>query len=337
MVSSLLKRRISYFKLHKKGFRSLFILGTCLLISFFAELVCNDRPLLLSYKGNFYAPFLKNYPASTFGENYETETHYSEKRLISRIEKEGWILWSPVRFGPSTIDWELTEPTPSAPDSRHLLGTDDRARDVFARLFYGFRLSLLLGLLVASIGACLGIAFASLEMYRGARFDILGQRFTEIISSIPELFILLIFHSLFEPSYLLLLLFMCLTGWMTFADYARVEFLRIRQLDFVTCAKQLGASHTYIVLNHMLPNALGPLLSYFPIRVSTAITCLASLDFLGLGLPSSYPSLGELLLQGKAHLSCWWILLSSFCTLSLTVLLLNFISEGFRDALDPRH
>jgi len=291
---------------------------------------------MLSYGGRIYFPFLKTYAASEFGEDYETEAPYSESALKDKIEAQGWILWAPIRFGASTIDFKLKEAVPSAPDSRHLLGTDDRGRDVFARLLFGFRLSLLFGLMLASIGALLGIFIGAMQGSHGSQSDLVVQRLTEIWTSIPELLALMILSSVFQPSFLLLLVFASSMGWMTYATYVRAEFLRLRHLDFVLCARQLGASRWHLALHHIIPNALTPVLSYFPLRVSSGITCLASLDFLGWGLSSSHPSLGELLLQGKAHLECWWIIVSSFCALSFATVLLHFISEGVLHALDPR-
>lgn len=246
------------------------------------------------------------------------------------------IFDAPIPFHYSTIDLEIGKSLPSAPDLRHLLGTDDRGRDIFARLIYGFRLSLIFALLAAGISAFLGMCFGSLQAYEGSHVDSLGQRVSEIVNSLPELLLLMLLTSIFQPSFILLLVFMTMTGWMNFASYTRSECLRIKQLDYLKSAQMIGASPFRILSHHMLPNAISPIVSYFPIRVGYIVTNLAALDFLGLGLPSPNPSLGELLVQGKNHLQCWWILIPGICTLSLILILLNFISEGLRHAFDPK-
>lgn len=336
MSSNLLARRLGTFKRHKKGYWSLVLLSTCFLFSLFGELLCNDRPLLLSFRGKLYLPFLFEYSASTFGEDYETEIHYPNSDWIRKIEEEGWILWAPIRFSSSTIDGGLNEPVPSPPNSHHILGTDDRGRDIFARLLFGFRTSLIFSLVLASLTALLGFCLGALQAYEGGIMDLIGQRLTELWSSIPELFLLLILSSLFQPSLFLLFVFMGLLGWVKFAELIRAEVLKIRQLDFVKCADLLGASKSYVIIHHIFPNALNPLLSYFPIRVATIVTGLASLDFLGLGSEEGKASLGELFVQGKNYLSSWWILVSSILALGLIVISLNFIADGIRNALDPK-
>jgi len=336
-LSRMAKKRISIFVSQKRGFYSFIFLTTAFLISLGAELICNHRPLLINYQGELYVPFLKSYPETTFGGDFDTETDYKDEDILEILEKEpNWVLWAPIRYGPTEIDFDLDGPAPSAPDESHLLGTDDRARDVLARLLYGFRISFLFGLALALLGTLFGIIAGAIQGYFGGITDLLGQRIIEVWSSLPELFILIILTSVFEPSIYIMLILMACMGWMGLAAYVRAEFLKAREYEYVQSPVALGAGKLRVMLIHILPNTLAPVITFFPFRVSGAITGLASLDFLGLGVPPPTPSLGELLAQGKTNLHCWWIILATFLVLVITILCLNFIGEGIQKAMDPR-
>lgn len=318
----MLYTRMQKFKENRKAYASSLLLSICFLLSFLGNLFFNDRPLLIKVGDYIMSPL------------FNTDSAEINPSLENNIS---WAIWSPVHFSPYTVDLNLDKALPSSPDSQHWLGTDDRGRDVFARLFFGFRISLSFALLLALLSACLGTLIGSLQAYYGSWFDLLIQKFSELLSSFPDIFILTLLTSLFHSSYSLLLLFMAFSGWIPFAEYMRAEMLRIRQLDYMQSAKGLGASDLRLIFIHAVPNALNPLLSYLPQKISSVIIVLAALDFLGMGLPSPTPSLGELIYQGKNHLHCWWILLSSIGTLTVIVVCLSFISEGIRDAMDPKH
>jgi microcin C transport system permease protein len=336
-LSPLFLRRLALFKSHKRGYYSFLLLLLAYAVSLFAELLCNSKPLLIRYENSYYFPILQVYPETTFGGSFVTEADYKDAEILLRLTQDGnRIIWPLIPYGPTEVDFELSEPAPSKPDSKHLLGTDDRARDIVARLLFGFRLSLSFGFALALLGTLLGIIAGAIQGYCGGWVDLLGQRLSEIWSSLPELFILIILTSLFEPSLLLITLLMAGMGWMGLAAYVRAEFLRAREFDFVSSAISLGASRARIIVQHILPNTLAPVITFFPFRVSAAIAELASLDFLGLGVPSPTPSLGELLAQGKANLHSWWIIGSTFVVMVLMIMLLNFIGEAFQKAFDPK-
>jgi len=336
-MSALFQRRLRIFKADRRGYYSTWILGAMIFVSLFAELICNTKPIYVLYKGEYYFPLLKSYPETTFGGIFETETDYNDPTILEELRKDGnKVVFPPVRFDYAYIDTTLSLPAPSPPDSEHLLGTDDRARDVFARLLYGFRLSVLFGLALALFGSVIGIIIGAVQGFLGGWADLVFQRFTEIWSSQNELYLLIILSSIFEPSLTVIFCLLSLFGWMGLAAYVRAEFLRARQLDFVLTATALGATKMRVVTKHILPNTLTPVITFLPFRISAGIMGLTALDFLALGVPPPTASLGELLGQGKSHLQSWWIIFSVFAVLTVTIMLLNFIGEAMRRAMDPK-
>ena len=301
-----------------------------------AELVANDRPLLVRFQGQFYAPVFRTYPETVFGGDFETEADYRDPHIRDLIRADGWMLWPPVPYSHATINYDLPVPAPAPPSARNWLGTDDQGRDVLARIIYGVRLSILFGLILASCGSAIGIAVGACQGYYGGLIDLAGQRFLEIWSGMPALFILIILASLVAPGFWWLLAVTLLFSWMSLVDVVRAEFLRGRNLEYVRAAKALGLSDRVVMFRHILPNAMIATITFMPFIVSGAITTLTSLDFLGFGLPPGSPSLGELLAQGKNNLQAPWLGISAFVTLSLLLTLLVFIGEGVRDAFDPR-
>lgn len=325
------------FQRHRRGYISLWIFGVLFGISLFAGVLSNDRPLLASYQGQWYTPLWHDYPETTFGGDFLAPTEWHDPFIQRQFAQDGnWALWPLNRYSFNTLNYYAELPNPAPPSAQNLLGTDDRGRDVLARLLYGFRLSVMFGLALTAIGTLLGIVMGALQGYFAGRVDITLQRLIEVWSAIPELYLLLILASMFEPSIWVLLVILSLFGWMGLSDYVRAEFLRNRQLEFVQAARALGLPRRTIILRHILPNSLTPVLAFLPFRMSAAIVALASLDFLGLGVSDSSPSLGELLAQGKNNLDAWWIALPTFGVLVGTLLLLIFIGEALRDALDPR-
>ena len=325
------------FRRHRRGYISLWIFGVLFGISLFAGVLSNDRPLLASYQGQWYTPLWHDYPETTFGGDFLAPTEWHDPFIQRQFAQDGnWALWPLNRYSFNTLNYYAELPNPAPPSAQNLLGTDDRGRDVLARLLYGFRLSVMFGLALTAIGTLLGIVMGALQGYFAGRVDITLQRLIEVWSAIPELYLLLILASMFEPSIWVLLVILSLFGWMGLSDYVRAEFLRNRQLEFVQAARALGLPRRTIILRHILPNSLAPVLAFLPFRMSAAIVALASLDFLGLGVSDSSPSLGELLAQGKNNLDAWWIALPTFGVLVGTLLLLIFIGEALRDALDPR-
>jgi microcin C transport system permease protein len=307
------------------------------LLSLAAELVSNDRPLLVRYQGQFYTPVIQSYPETVFGGDFQTPTDYLDPFIRQRLSEPGnWALYAPNPYGPKTLNYFAKSPNPSAPSSENWLGTDDRGRDLLAQLVYGFRVSVLFALALTFTGTVLGVLTGALQGFFGGKTDLAFQRFIEIWSAMPELYLLIIFSAVFAPSLGLLLLLLSLFGWMGLSDYVRAEFLRNRQLDYVRAARALGVSNWQIIRRHVLPNSLTPVVTFLPFRMSGAILALTSLDFLGLGVPPGTPSLGELLSQGKNNIDAWWISLSTFLVLVLTLLLLTFMGDALRDALDPR-
>ena len=325
------------FRRHRRGYISLWIFGVLFGITLFAGVLSNDRPLLASYQGQWYTPLWHDYPETTFGGDFLAPTEWHDPFIQRQLGQDGnWALWPLNRYSFNTLNYYAELPNPAPPSAQNLLGTDDRGRDVLARLLYGFRLSVMFGLALTAIGTLLGIVMGALQGYFAGRVDITLQRLIEVWSAIPELYLLLILASMFEPSIWVLLVILSLFGWMGLSDYVRAEFLRNRQLEFVQAARALGLPRRSIILRHILPNSLTPVLAFLPFRMSAAIVALASLDFLGLGVSDSSPSLGELLAQGKNNLDAWWIALPTFGVLVGTLLLLIFIGEALRDALDPR-
>lgn len=334
---SLAKRRWLRFKKNRRGYYSLVIFLFLFTLSLFSELVSNDKPFLVIHQGQYYFPIFKTYAETTFGGDFETETDYLDSYFMELVSGPDDLVIFPVnRSNYDTINVNIDGPVPSPPTNKNYLGTDDRGRDVLARLLYGFRLSVLFGLSLTFVGTTIGIFAGALQGYAGGKVDLFAQRFIEIWSSMPELYLLIIFSSIFLPGALLLLVLLSLFSWMGLSDYVRAEFLRGRNLEYVTAARALGVGNVKIMFRHLLPNAMTPVITFLPFRMSAAILALTSLDFLGLGVPPSTPSLGELLAQGKANIDAWWISLSSFAVLVGLLILLIFIGEALRDTFDPR-
>jgi microcin C transport system permease protein len=325
------------FKRNRLGYWSLLIFCTLFVLSLGAELISNDKPLLARFEGHWYVPIVQNVPETTFGGDFETPTDYLDPFIQQQFKRPGNFAFYPLNtYHHSTINYFAKEPNPSAPSADNWLGTDDRGRDVLARLLYGFRISVLFALVLTVLGVVLGVLTGALQGYFGGKTDLWFQRFIEIWGSMPELYLLIIFSAMFDPSVALLLILLSLFGWMGLSDYVRAEFLRNRQLDYVRAARAMGLSNGQIIWRHILPNSLTPVVTFLPFRMSAAILALTSLDFLGLGVPPGTPSLGELLAQGKNNLDAWWISLSTFAVLVVTLLLLTFMGDALRDALDPR-
>jgi microcin C transport system permease protein len=325
------------FRRNRLGYWSLLTFVVLVLLSLAAELVSNDRPLLVRYEGQLYSPLLKTYPEKVFGGDFDTATDYHDPFIRQRLsEGSNWAVFAPNPYGYKTINYFAREPNPSKPTRENLLGTDDRGRDLLAQLIYGFRVSVLFALALTASGVLLGVLTGAIQGYFGGKTDLVFQRFMEIWGSMPELYLLIIFSAVFAPSVGLLLLLLSLFGWLGLSDYVRAEFLRNRQMDYVRAARAMGLSHWQIITRHVLPNSLTPVVTFLPFRMSAAILALTSLDFLGLGVPPGTPSLGELLAQGKNSIDAWWISLSTFGVLVTTLLLLTFMGDALRDALDPR-
>ncbi len=334
---TLTRRRWRAFKKNRRGYYSLFLFLVLFGTSLFAEVLSNDKPLLVNYEGHLYFPLLKMYPETVFGGDFETETDYRDPYILEKLTSgTNRVYFPPNPYSYNSINLNLDQPVPSPPTRENLLGTDDRGRDVLARLIYGFRLSVLFGFALTVVGTLLGIAAGAVQGYFGGRTDLVFQRFIEIWSAMPELYLLIIFASIFKPSLLLLLILLSMFGWMGLSDYVRAEFLKGRNMEYVKAAKALGVGNLTIMYRHLLPNGMTPVITFLPFRMSGAILALTSLDFLGLGVPPSTPSLGELLAQGKANIDAWWLSLSTFLVLVGMLVLLIFIGEALREAFDPR-
>jgi microcin C transport system permease protein len=336
-LDSLARRRWKRFTTNKRGYYSLIVFVIIFFVSLAAELVSNDKPYLVYYNGGYYFPIFKSYPETTFGGDFETETDYRDPYILDILTAKPNRVFFP--FNPHTynsINQQLDQPVPSPPTRINLLGTDDRGRDVLARLIYGFRISVLFGFALTFIGTGLGVIAGAVQGYFGGKIDLFFQRFIEIWGAMPELYLLIIFSSIFAPSVLLLLILLSMFGWMGLSDYVRAEFLKGRNMDYVVAAKALGVSNLTIMFKHLLPNGMTPVITFLPFRMSGAILALTSLDFLGLGVPPSTPSLGELLAQGKSNIEAWWLSLTTFAVLVGTLILLIFIGEALRETFDPR-
>lgn len=331
------RRAWARFKRNRIGYVSLWLFIVMLVLSTFAELLSNDKPLVASYKGELYFPIVKNYPETHFGGDFKTQTDWLDPFITRQFSQDGnWALFTFNRYSADTVNYFARSPSPSGPSDENVIGTDDRGRDMLARLVYGFRVSVYFGFALTLVGVFIGIVAGAVQGYFGGRTDLILQRFVEIWSSIPELYLLIIFASMFEPSLLLLLVLLAMFGWIGLSDYVRAEFLRNRNLEFVKAARAMGLSNWQIIRRHILPNSLTPVITFLPFRMSAAILALTSLDFLGLGVPASTPSLGDLLRQGKENLDAWWISVPTFLLLVATLLLLTFIGDALRDAFDTR-
>jgi microcin C transport system permease protein len=325
------------FRANRLGFVSLVIFVTLLVLSLFAEVLSNDKPLVVRYNGEFYFPLVNTYPETTFGGDFESPAEYLDPVVRSRLnEGSNWAVYPPNPYGSKTLTYYSSLPFPAPPSSENVLGTDERGRDLLAQLLYGFRLSVLFGLALTAIGVVIGVMTGAVQGYFAGKTDLVFQRVIEIWNAMPELYLLLIFSSIFQRSVLLLLVLLSLFGWIGLSDYVRAEFLRNRQMDYVKSARALGVGNGRIMWRHILPNSMTPVISFLPFRMSGAILALTSLDFLGLGVPPGTPSLGELLQQGKNNYDAWWIALSTFLVLVITLLLLTLMGDALRDALDPR-
>ncbi|HEX6591221.1 MAG TPA: ABC transporter permease, partial [Moraxellaceae bacterium] len=326
------------FKRQRLGYWSLVIFLTLYGISLAGELLSNDRPIVVRYEGHWYYPLFKDYPESVFGGDLPLKADYNDPFIKEQLARPGnFSIAPPNPYYYNTLNYfSNADHYPGPPTRENWLGTDISGYDITARLLYGFRVSVTFGLGLTLVGTVLGIFFGALQGYFAGKVDLVTQRLIEVWGSMPELYLLIIFVSVFEPSLLLLFLLLSLFGWIHLSDYVRAEFLRNRQLDYVKAARAMGLSHAQIIWRHILPNSLTPVITFLPFRMSGAIMALASLDFLGLGVTSPAPSLGQLLLQGKENLDAWWISLFSFGVLVITLLLLTFMGEALRNALDTR-
>lgn len=330
------RRRLGNFRNNRRGFWSLWIFLLLFGLSLVAELFSNDKPLVLSYQDEMFFPMLESIPEERFGGFLPTEADYRDPFIREEIEANGWIIWPPIRFYYDTINYDLDEPSPAAPSSENWLGTDDQGRDVVARLIYGFRISVLFGLTLTILSCIVGVVVGAIQGFYGGKTDLVGQRFIEIWSGLPVLYLLIILSSIVQPTFWWLLGIMLLFSWMGLVDVVRAEFLRARNFEYVRAARALGLSNRMIMFRHILPNAMVATLTFIPFILTGAITGLTSLDFLGFGLPSGSPSLGELIAQGKANLHAPWLGISAFITLAIMLTLLVFVGEAVRDAFDPR-
>ncbi len=325
------------FKANRRGYVSLWLFGILFVLSLFAEVLFNDKPLVISYNDELYFPFIKAYPETTFGGDFETEADYTDSYVRELITAgDNWVIDPWISYSYNTINFRSALPNPAMPTDENLLGTDDRGRDVFARLVYGFRISVLFAFALTAIGVFIGIVAGAVQGYFSGRLDLFMQRVIEVWSSMPELYLLIIFASIFQPSIWLLIVLLSLFGWMGLSDYVRAEFLRGRNMDYVQAARAMGLSDLAIMRTHLLPNSMTPVITFLPFRISGSILALTSLDFLGLGVPPTTPSLGELLAQGKENIEAWWLAMCTFIVLVGTLMLLIFIGEALREALDPR-
>ena len=330
------QRAWARFKRNKLGFVSMIVFGVMLAISTCAELVSNDRPLVAYYNGQLYFPLFHNQPEKVFGGDFLTPTEWNDPLIREHFAKPGnWAIFTLNRYDADALNYFSKLADPAAPSEEHWLGTDQAGHDMVARLLYGFRISIYFGLALTFVATLLGIGVGALQGYFGGRVDLGTQRVIEIWNAVPELYILIILASIFQPSLLLLLGVFALFGWIGLSDYVRAEFLRNRNLEFVKAARAMGLSNWQIIRRHLLPNSMTPVITFLPFRMSAAILFLTSLDFLGLGVPD-LPSLGDLLRQGKENLDSWWISMPTFALLVLTLLLLTFIGDALRDAFDTR-
>ncbi len=336
-LTPITRRRWAQFKANKRGYWSLWFFMVLFVLAMSANVIANSKPLVISYQGSLYMPFLKNYPETIFGGDFETEADYRDPYVQELIETAGGkIIWPPIRYSYDTINYDLPTPAPSAPTADNLLGTDDQGRDVVARVLYGFRLSVLFGLALTIFSSIIGVTAGAFQGFYGGKVDLVAQRVIEIWSSLPSLYILIIFSAMFVPGFWTLLLILLLFSWTSLVDVVRAEFLRARSLDYVRAARALGVGNFTLMHRHILPNAVVATLTMMPFILTGSITALTSLDFLGLGLPPGSPSLGELLAQGKNNIQAPWLGGTAFFSLAIMLTLLTFIGEAVRDAFDPR-
>jgi microcin C transport system permease protein len=335
-LTPLTQRRLHQFRANRRGYWSFWLFLTLFFVSLFAEFIANDKPILVRYDDGFYMPVFKAYPETTFGGIFETEAEYRDPEVRKLIEEKGWIVWPIIPYSYSTIIKDLPSPAPSPPSWRNWLGTDDQARDVVARMIYGFRISVLFGLILTVLSSIIGVSAGAVQGYFGGWTDLLFQRFIEIWSGLPTLYLLIILASIVRPNFWWLLGLMLLFSWMALVGVVRAEFLRARNFDYVRAAKALGVKDSAIMFRHLLPNAMVATLTMMPFILSGSLTTLTALDFIGFGLPVGSPSLGELLNQGKNNIQAPWLAISGFFSIAVMLSLLVFVGEAVRDAFDPR-
>ena len=335
-LSPLNKRRLQNFKSNKRGFYSFWIFSFLFIVSIFADFIANDKPLLIKFDQEYYCPIINEYPETIFGGDFETEADYRDPYVIKLIEDKGWIIMPLIPYTYNTIIRDLDVPAPAPPSKKNWLGTDDQARDVLARLIYGFRISILFGFTLTFFSMIIGVSAGAIQGYFGGRIDLFFQRFIEIWSAIPTLYVLIILASIVQPNFWWLLMILLFFSWMGYVGVVRAEFLRARNLDYVRAAKALGVSNQTIMFRHLLPNATVATITFLPFSLSASVTALSGLDFLGFGLPPGSASLGEMVNQGRNNLHAPWLGLTSFFTLGLMLGLLVFVGEAIRDSLDPR-
>ena len=335
-LSPLNKRRLQNFKSNKRGFYSFWIFSFLFIVSIFADFIANDKPLLIKFDQEYYCPIINEYPETIFGGDFETEADYRDPYVIKLIEDKGWIIMPLIPYTYNTIIRDLDVPAPAPASKKNWLGTDDQARDVLARLIYGFRISILFGFTLTFFSMIIGVSAGAIQGYFGGRIDLFFQRFMEIWSAIPTLYVLIILASIVQPNFWWLLMILLFFSWMGYVGVVRAEFLRARNLDYVRAAKALGVSNYTIMFRHLLPNATVATITFLPFSLSASVTALSGLDFLGFGLPPGSASLGEMVNQGRNNLHAPWLGLTSFFTLGLMLGLLVFVGEAIRDSLDPR-
>lgn len=324
------------FKKNKRAYVSLLLLSAIFVMSLFSNVIANDKPLIVKYKNEIYFPIFHDYTDKFWGGDFPTSADYSDSLIQKNIKQNGWMIMPPIPFSYNTVDYYLASATPSAPNKKHWLGTDEEGRDVLARILYGVKLSLIFAALLTLISSGIGIFIGAIQGYFGGKTDIILQRIIEIWDSLPQLFILIIIASVFLPTFWSLLIILLLFSWTGLTGMVRAEFLRLRNFEFVKAAQVLGVSNFRIMFRHILPNALVTSITFIPFIMAEAITSLSALDFLGLGLPTDYPSLGDLVRQGKDNLQAPWIGISIFVVLSGLLSMLIFIGEGVRDVFDTR-
>lgn len=327
---------ISKFTKNKRGYYSFLIFCTLFCATLFSEIIANDKPLLVKYHNEIFFPFIINVPETTFGGQLKTKTDYQDPFIQNKINENGYIIFAPIKFSYNTINFNLSTPAPSKPTLTNIIGTDDNGRDVASRIMYGIRISLIFGIILTTFSLALGITLGAVQGYFGGICDLILQRFIEIWSSMPMLFLLIILSTIIVPGFFTLLFLMLAFSWISIVSYVRAEFLRLRNLDFVKASKSLGAMDSRIIFRHILPNSSPIIIANLPFVLAGSITTLTSLDFLGLGLPIGSPSLGELLSQGKNNINSPWLGISSFLTITLLLTLLVFIGEALRDSFDSR-
>ena len=335
-LSPLNKRRLQNFKSNKRGFYSFWIFSFLFIVSIFADFIANDKPLLIKFDQEYYCPIINEYPETIFGGDFETEADYRDPYVIKLIEDKGWIIMPLIPYTYNTIIRDLDVPAPAPPSKKNWLGTDDQARDVLARLIYGFRISILFGFTLTFFSMIIGVSAGAIQGYFGGKIDLFFQRFMEVWSAIPTLYVLIILASIVQPNFWWLLMILLFFSWMGYVGVVRAEFLRARNLDYVRAAKALGVSNQTIMFRHLLPNATVATITFLPFSLSASVTALSGLDFLGFGLPPGSASLGEMVNQGRNNLHAPWLGLTSFFTLGLMLGLLVFVGEAIRDSLDPR-